>query len=384
MFYLWAILLGLIALAWVVGAIRTTLGMFALPRIAGARLLPDPDCPSVSILVAGRDEAAKISQALTTWVGQDYPRYEVIAVDDRSTDATPQILDEAARRHSNLKVIHLTELPKGWLGKPHGLQTAYEHSTGEWLVFTDADVRFAPDLLRRALAVARDKSWDHLTLLGGLEMEGFWEKTVISYFALGFTLRVQPWEVGNPRSRCYCGVGAFQLLRRSAYESIGTHRRLALEVVDDMKLGKLVKAGGFRSGVALGDDKLYVRWQEGLGNLIRGLTKNGFAATGFSVSHVIGSVLAALALSVLPFLALGAGTGLPRLLAGTAVIAALARHAVATHALRISPLYAFTHPLGAILSSYMLLRSMVVTLWRGGVVWRDTFYPLEELKRGQV
>lgn len=360
------------------------MGMFALPRIAGARLLPDSDCPSVSILVAGRDEAAKVRQALATWVGQDYPRYEVIAVDDRSQDTTGTILDDAARRHRNLEVIHVRELPPGWLGKPHGLQTAYEHSTGEWLVFTDADVRFAPDLLRRALAVARDKSWDHLTLLGGLEMEGFWEKTVISYFALGFTLRVQPWEVGNPRSRCYCGVGAFQLLRRSAYESIGTHKRLALEVVDDMKLGKLVKAGGFRSGVALGDDKLYVRWQEGLRNLIRGITKNGFAASGFSVSHVIGSVLAALALSVLPFLALGASTGLPRLLAGAAVIAALARHAVATHAMRISPLYAFTHPLGAILSSYMLLRSMVVTLWRGGVVWRDTFYPLKELRKGLV
>lgn len=384
MFSVWTILLGLTALAWVVGGIRTTKGMFLLPRVAEARLLPEADCPSVSVLVAARDEAAKLPQALASLLAQQYPRYEVIAANDRSRDATGQILDEFATRHQNLRVIHVNELPPGWLGKPHALATAYQRARGEWLVFTDADVCFAPDLLRRALSLVQDNGWDHLTLLGGMEMEGFWEKTVIPYFALGFVLRVEPWEASNPRSRRYCGVGAFQLLRRTTYDAIGTHRRLAMEVVDDMKLGKLVKDGGFRSGVALGDDELHLRWQEGLGNIVRGLTKNAFAASGYSVSHVVGSVLGVMTLSVLPFMALWATSGLPRVLAAVAVLAALARHALATHAMRISPLYALTHPLGAAICSYMVLRSAVVTLWRGGIVWRDTFYSLKELRKGLV
>lgn len=380
----WTALNGVVALVWIVQALRSYFGMAKLPRIARVPPLANQHCPKVSVLFAARDEARRLPRALASLLAQDYPNYEVIGVDDRSRDATGKILEDFAQTNSRLKVVHIVELPPGWVGKPHGLQQAYEHATGEWLIFTDADVRFAPDLVSRAMQLVKEKGWDHLTLLGQLDLVGFWEKTATIYFGVGFAFGVEPWRVHHPRSRRYMGAGYFQLLWRSTYETIGTHRRLAMEVVDDMKLGKLVKLGGFRSGVAIAPDHVRLRWNEGFVEMIRGVTKNLFAASGYSVLRVVGSVLAIMTISVLPFVALAATRDLPQLFAGVAAATAVAMHSWAAHNNRVSAVYGLTHPLGALIFSYMLLRSMVVTLWRGGVVWRDTFYPLEELRRGQV
>jgi len=179
-------------------------------------------------------------------------------------------------------------------------------------------------------------------------------------------------------------VGAFQLLRRSAYEAAGMHRRLAMEVVDDMKLGKIVKQAGFRSSVGLAQEAVVVRWHAGLGNLVRGVTKNFFAALGYNVGLVLLAAIGMLLLNVAPFIAIFVSHGWIRVLAVAAVVIALGFHVGVNVVMRVSPLYALTHPIGAVLFCYMLLRSTVVTLWQGGVTWRDTFYPLDELKRGVV
>ena len=174
---------------------------------------------------------------LSTLAALDYPNLEIIAVDDRSQDSTGAILEEYARNHERFRAVHVKELPAGWLGKPHALQRAYEVSNVEWLLFTDADVRFTPDVLRRAASLAKERALDHLTLFGDVEMHGSWT---------------------------YVGVGAFQLVKRSAYQAVGTHRRLTMEVVDDMKLGKMVKQGGFRSSVGLAQQAVSIRWHAGL------------------------------------------------------------------------------------------------------------------------
>ncbi|MFB3095226.1 MAG: glycosyltransferase family 2 protein [Candidatus Acidiferrales bacterium] len=384
MHYFWTGLLGLVALTWVITSVRAVRGMSSLPRLSQVTPAPDDDCPTVSILVAARDEAEKLPAALATLLAQNYPRYEVIAVNDRSNDPTGQILDEFARTHKNLKVIHLTELPPGWLGKPHALTTAFKQATGDWLVFTDADVHFAPDVLRRTVALVQERHWDHLTAMAFIELKGFWEKTVVTFFALGFILSLEPWQVSNPRSRHYMGMGAFQLLRRSTYEAVGTHRRLAMEVVDDVKLGKLVKRAGFRSGVALSEERIRLRWQDGVGNIIRGLTKNSFAFHGYNPGVTLFLVVAVLALHVLPLVAVVFTSGLTRALAVVGTLTVMLFHAHTAYHSRVSPLYGLTNPLGAVLTGYIMLRSMVVTLWRGGVVWRDTFYPLEDLRKGMV
>jgi glycosyltransferase involved in cell wall biosynthesis len=374
----------LIAFFWVFHGLRVAWGLLRLPWIKDFAPAKDADCPRISLIFAARDEQEKLPGALATLATIDYPDLEIIAVDDRSQDATGPILDEFSRTHERFRAVHVSALPPGWLGKPHALQKAYESATGEWLLFTDADVRFAPDALRRAAAMVLQKNLDHLTLFGDVEMVGFWETVLITFFGLAFHIANDPYRVSNPHSRAYVGVGAFQLIKRPAYEACGTHRRLAMEVVDDMKLGKLVKQAGLRSSVGVAQEAVVVRWHAGAGNLIRGVTKNFFAALGYNLPFVVLAITGMLLMNVAPFAGVIFGHGWVRILSGVAVVLALSFHVGVDWAMRVSPLYALTHPLGAVLFSYMLLRSTVVTLWQGGVTWRGTFYPLEELRRGVV
>jgi len=389
------LLFGFIAFFWVFHGLRVAWGLLRLPWLKDFAPAKDADCPRISLIFAARDEEEKLPGALATLATIDYPNLEIIAVDDRSQDSTGRILDEFALTGLNtghydnaangrFRAVHVAALPAGWLGKPHALQKAYENSTGEWLLFTDADVRFAPDALRRAMAVVRSKNLDHLTLFGDVEMVGFWETVLITFFGLAFHIASDPYRVSNPHSRAYVGVGAFQLMKRSAYQACGTHRRLAMEVVDDMKLAKLVRQAGLRSCVAVAQEAVVVRWHAGVGNLVRGVTKNFFAALGYSLPFVVVAISGMLLMNVAPFLGVIFGHGWVRIFAGVAVVIALGFHVGVDWAMRVSPLYALTHPLGALIFSYMLLRSTVVTLWHGGVTWRGTFYPLEELRRGVV
>ncbi len=378
------ILWGFIASFWIFYGLHIAYGALRLPIIKDIPPVSDADCPRISILLAARDEEEKLPAALATLMEINYPNLEVVAVDDRSKDATGRILDEFAATHSRLRVVHVAQLPAGWLGKPHALQEAYEAATGEWLLFTDADVRFKADVLRRAVAFARQQSLDHLSLLCDVEMVGFWEKALITFFVAVFHLATNPRLVGNHGSPFYVGIGAFQLLKRSTYEACGTHRRLAMEVIDDMKLGKVVKRSGFHSGVVIAQDSVVVRWHDGIGNLTRGVTKNFFAAFGYDLAFVAAGISSLLFLNVAPFLGFIFGHGWIRIFAAIALVIAICFYGGTAASMRVSPLYSLTYPLGAILLSYMLLRSAVVTLKQGGIVWRGTFYPLHELKRGIV
>ena len=377
-------MLGLTALLWMIEGVVLARGVPSIPSIKDVAPAADADCPTISILFAGRDEAEKLPGALETMLGLDYPRYEVIAVDDRSEDATAAILETAARKDSRLRPLHVDTLPQGWLGKPHALEQAYEMSRGEWIVFTDADVHFAPDVVRRAITLANGRNWAHLTLLSGVKMFTIGEKIVMTFFGMAFMIGTRPWEASNQRSRAYAGVGAFQMIRRSAYEKLGTHRRLAMEVVDDMKLGKLAKQAGVHSGVARAGDSLSVHWHAGVANTVRGTTKNFFATTGYRPFVATVQILCVLWLCVVPFLALPFVHGWARLFACVALgLPVLATAGVAIQ-LNAPALYALTFPVGALVFAWMLARSTIVTLWRRGIVWRGTFYPLEELKRGVV
>jgi Glycosyl transferase family 2 len=375
---------GLVALFWITYGLKVAYGAARLPWLKDFPRARDEECPRISVIFAARDEEEKLPAALATLVAIDYPQLEIIAVDDRSTDATSRLLDEFAAAHRQLKVVHIQELPPGWLGKPHALQKAYEVSSREWLVFTDADVQFQRDSLRRVVSLVRDRGLDHLALLGDVKRSGFWDNVLISFFAMGFQLATDPYQVSNPHSRSYVGIGAFQMLKRSAYEACGTHRRLAMEVVDDMKLGKLVKQAGFRSAVAVAQHAVSVEWHIGLQNLVRGVEKNFFAGAQFSVGLAGAQIFALMAMNVVPFVGLFFGHGWIRAFAAIAVLIALCFHLGVDVVMQISPLYCLTLPVGAAVFAYMVLRSTVVTLRQGGIVWRDTFYPLDELRRGLV
>jgi len=372
------------ALFWILNAIDVARGVRKLPAIRDIAPLDDSDCPPVSILFAARDEEEKLPGALQTLLALDYPRYEVIAADDRSEDGTAKILKAAAQKDPRLRYVRINSLPAGWLGKPHAMQQAFERSSGEWLVFTDADVHFSQDLLRRSVALAKREGWDHLTVLGGVEIHTVGETIALTFFGMGFVMGVRPWRTNDPHSKGYTGVGAFQLMRRSTYEAIGTHRRLAMEVVDDMKLGKLVKEAGFRSVVAKAWKEVRVRWHAGVGNIIRGTTKNFFAAAGYNLGLMCLQLAMVFGMCVLPWLALPFLRGWALIVDAIAVAVMIAVHAGVCIEVGASPIYAVTEPLGALIFCWMLARSTIVTLWNGGIEWRGTFYPLEELRRGVV
>jgi len=373
-----------VAFFWIFVSLRAAYGSLNLPGLKDFDTTPEQITPRISLLFAARDEEEKLPAALATLAELDYPELEIIGVDDRSQDATGRIMDAFAATHPRFRVIHVGELPPGWLGKPHALQEAYEASSGEWLLFTDADVRFRSDVTRRAMALVLQQNLDHLSLYGDVEMVGFWETVLLTFFGMAFLMATNPRGVVNPKSKTYVGVGAFQMLKRSAYEASGTHQRLAMEVVDDMRLGKIVKQAGFRSGVAMAQDFVVVRWQSGVRNLIHGVTKNFFAAAGFSVPRVLVAIVGLLLTNFVPFAGVAFGHGWVRILSAVAAVMALGMHAGVDLVQRTSPLYCFTLPIGAMFFSYMLLRSTVVTLKQGGIIWRDTFYPLDALKRGAV
>src|SRR5258708_11453745 len=377
-------LFGLIAFFWVFHGLRAGWGALRLPWIKDFAPAPDANCPRISLIFAARNEEEKLPAALATLAAIDYPNLEIIGVDDRSQDSTANILDNFAWKHEGLRVVHVQEVPAGWLGKTHALQKGYECSTGNWLLFTDADVRFAQDAVRRAVTVVKARSLDHLTLFGEVEMVGFWEKALITFFGLAFHIATDPYRVSNPSSWTYVGIGAFQLVKRSAYEAAGTHRRLAMEVVDDMKLGKIVKRAGFRSSVGVAQDGVVIRWHAGLGNLVRGVTKNFFAALGYNAALVLLACTAMLLLNLAPFVTVFAAHGWIRILAAIAVATSLTLHIGVNVVMRVSPLYALTHPIGAMLFCYMLLRSTAVPLWHGGGTGRGNLLPPWGIKTALV
>ncbi len=343
--------------------------------------------PRVSIIVPARDEEADIAEALTRLLALDYDNYEVIVVDDRSTDRTGEIIDRiaaSAKAHGRLKVIHINSLPAGWLGKTHAMWTAAKQASGDWLLFTDADVLFKPDSLRRALAYAEAEPADHVVLLPRMIMKRPGEKMMIAFFQTLFVFGHRPWKVADPKAKDHMGMGAFNLVRRRVYDAIGSYERLRMEVLDDMKLGKVVKNAGYAQRNVFGEDLISVRWAKGAMGVVRNLTKNFFAVMSFQWPRLLLSCFALAFLNLLPFLGIWLAHGWARLPYAVALASMFLIYVGVSRKSAVPSYYFVLHPVSTALFVYTMLLSMILTLSRGGVVWRGTKYPLEELRRGLV
>ena len=376
---------------WIYGAILGALWLWrAAEAIVGMRKVADISEPHweqypslrVTIVVPAKDEGENIEQCLKSLLALDYPNYEIVAVDDRSEDQTGAIMDRLhAKYPDKLKVIHITEVPPGWLGKTHAMwKGAAETSHSDWILFTDGDVFFRPDALRRSVAYAESSGANHLVIFPTLIMKGFGEQMALSAIQAVFSLWQRPWKVQDPTARDHVGAGAFNLVRRDSYHALGTYEALRLEVLDDIKLGKAIKDHGFTQHCVFGRDLVSVRWATGAFGVVNNLTKNFFSLLRFNWLLTLAVV------SVLTIFNLGIPLGLV-LAPGLAKIGfALAYAAVAALYIRTSrsapirSLYFVFYPLAATLFIFAILRSMVVTLWQGGIVWRGTKYSLEQLR----
>jgi len=378
----------LLAYSWGSRIIQAAIGVPTIADISQAKwdLRTEP-APKVTIIVPARNEAEHIEACLRSLLTLDYENYEVLAVNDRSTDATREAMGRVASNsqdHARLHVIHVDSLPAGWLGKAHAMWTAGLQAGGQWLLFTDADVIFQPDSLRRAIAYAESEHADHLVLFPRLLMHNPGEHMMIAFFQTLFTFGHRPWKVADPKAPDHIGVGAFNLVRRSAYEGVGTYRALRMEVVDDMKLGKVLKNAGYRQRNVFGGDLISIRWAKGARGVIDNLTKNSFAILSFQWSRAIAGAVALLFLNLGPFVGIWLAHGWQRLPFALALLSIFLLYVGMSLKSHVPVYYFFLHPIGAALFVFTVLRSAALTLWRGGVDWRGTRYPLDELRKGLV
>lgn len=378
----WAMLVLLVLIAG--AALDMLRGLGRLERLASAPVTPGATAPRVSVVVAARDEARGIEAAMRSLLGQQYPDFEIVAVDDRSSDGTGAILDRLAESSPRLRVLHVRELPAGWLGKNHGLSVAAAAATGEWLLFTDADVVMQPEALARAVGFAERRGLDHLALFPDIQVPGLLlQAFVTGFFCLGLAV-LRPWKARDPRSWRFVGIGAFNLVRRSAYLRAGGHAPIRLRPDDDLKLGKILKQSGARSDILLGSGLISVAWYHTVGEAINGLMKNTFSVVEYRSLLMAASVPLYLVGALGPLAAALLGSGPLRILGLIGVLIQLGillRGTMETGAPRRVVLL---YPVVGVLLAWIILRALVLNLWQGGIVWRGTHYPLAELRRNRV
>jgi len=393
----------ILGLAWASRIVDAALGMPSIADVSKPEWERNPVSsagnPRVSIIVPARNEQETIEQALKALLSLDYDNYEVIAVNDRSTDRTGEIMErfvqdqnphfsknrgEMGHPSPRLSVIHHTDLPPGWLGKTHAMWTAAHLALGDWLLFTDADVLFKPDSLRRALAYAEAEPADHLVMFPRMIMKRPGEYMMIAFFQTMFMFGHRPWKVADPSTDDHMGVGAFNLVRRHVYDAVGTYEALRMEVLDDMKLGKVVKNAGFAQRNVFGGDLISIRWARGAFGVVNNLTKNFFAILSFQWWRTVISAIGLVFINLGPFLGIFLAHGWARLPFAVALASMFLIYLGIWWRSSVPPYYFLLHPVSTTLFTYTLLRSMVLTLWNDGITWRGTKYPLEELRKGMV
>lgn len=365
----------IVLLVWLIASVVVTYGGVKLRRLD--RFAPAGDAtglPSFTIVVPARNEASTLEPAMRSLLALDYPHLEIIAVDDRSEDGTGTLLD--GFDDPRLTVLHVRDLPTGWLGKNHALDMGARQATGDWLLFTDADIVFAPDTLRRAAAALIQTNADHLCALPRLTGASPALKIALPVFSLCFALAQRPWRASDPGSRAYIGIGAFNLVRKAAYAAIGGHGRIATAPHDDLELGKLLKRAGYRQECLLADEALSVQWYRTLPQFVRGLEKGAFAALDYRLSLVVLISLGLLASFLWPFAGLFLLHGAALLLDTLAAAVILTLGAHGAHRLHFSPVYGLAYPMGAVIMVATLWNSALRIRGRGGLVWRGTFYPI--------
>lgn len=373
-------------------AVRSAAGLRSMPRLTDIPPRSGGSAPAVSIVVPARNEALGIRDAMASLLNQRYPGgLEIIAVDDRSTDGTGEILDRlaAARAMDStagmsplvpLRVLHVTELPEGWLGKNHALMRGAESAAGDLLLFTDADIVMAPDAVARAVALLERETADHVAVAPRIHTGSPWATLTVAVFLTVFLARFAPWRARDPRSRHHIGIGAFNLVRADAYHAIGGHATLSLRPDDDLRLGRALKKAGHRQLAASGSSAVRVEWYPSLGAMARGLEKNAFAV----VDYRIGLIAAATALPVIfnfwPVAALLVTAGLTWWL-NLAIVAVGIGSTVDTARLNGVPAWTgLAHPLGAALLLWIVWRAALRARLTGAVEWRGTRYSLAQLR----
>ncbi|MFH1217925.1 MAG: glycosyltransferase family 2 protein [Pseudomonadota bacterium] len=378
---------------WLAAVTLAAMVFFGIEGILGARRIRHLDdvtplehevLPSVSLIIPALNEEEKIEEALLSVLSLDYARLEIIAINDRSTDSTGSILEEMHRRHPRLKVMHIDKLPPDWLGKNHALHCGAQLATGEFLLFTDADVVMERTTLKRAVSAMIAGNLDHLTLFFKAVLPASLLRMVVIEFGVSLVGLLRPWKVSDPDSPRFIGIGAFNLVKATKYRECGGHEPIRLCPLDDIMLGKLLKIHGSRQECLYGYHHIRVKWYGSIREMTAGLTKNTFAALDYSVLRLCVLTLAQLAVNVWPFWALLLTSGPDRLVNGVIVLLQGIFFVVAARYSDMEARDVFWFPVTPYIRLYMTWKAVLAVIIKGGITWRGTFYPLDKLKAGRL
>ena len=363
------------------------LGAYRLTRFPEfeSQSAPEPESwPALSVVVPACNEAGKLEDALDSLLAQDYPDLEVVLVDDRSTDGTSEIVDRLAAGDERVIPVHVTDLPPQWLGKAHALHVGTQRATGDWLLFTDADLHYEPGALERILSFAIAGEYDQMGLVPNLETKSLLLETVTQTFGTFLALSIPVHRVAEDDSDEYFGVGAFNLVRRSVFERTGGWEWLRMEIADDMGLSMMMKRHGARIWGGRAWETLSIEWYGSVGEMVAGLEKNLFAVLAqFSYVRAFAIVALSIASLAAPVVALSS----PAPLGWPSSVGV----AVSLIVLSISSWRAGNeHPFALLLFHVgyaLLVAAFVRSTWscwkNGGAVWRGTSYDIDELRAHQ-
>jgi cellulose synthase/poly-beta-1,6-N-acetylglucosamine synthase-like glycosyltransferase len=340
--------------------------------------------PKISLIAPARNEERNIEVAMRSLLAIDYPNLQITVINDRSTDRTGEILQRLAAEDARLNVVEVTVLPPGWLGKNHAMHLGAARSDGEWLLFADADIVFEPTTLRRAIGYVQQHKLDHLSAYPDARLPHWLLNAFIVTFAMMFTVFVRPWQVRNPKSRAYIGIGAFNLVRAEAYRAVGGHEPIRMRPDDDLKLGHLLKKNGYRSDVVNGLGCVIVEWYSTLGELIRGFEKNSAAPVDYNAAIVLAACVFLFVTNLWPFVAVFITWGWPQLLYGLTILTLLTAATLTAADIRHPLWSALVFPWAVTIFFYINVRGIFLLYYRGGIQWRDTFYSLAELKANRI
>jgi GT2 family glycosyltransferase len=384
------VLAWLLAFAWVVKYVEAAQGLPKLPNlwdpIFDQNLEPGP---RVAVIVPARNEAGGVETCIRSLLAQDYAPLHILAVNDRSTDGTGGALEAIAAisPSGRVAVLHIRDLPQDWLGKTHAMavaaNAAIESCNPEYLLFTDADIDFAPDAVRRSVVAAQRSRADHLVTLPTTLARTGGEALLLSFLQVVAMWAVRSWRAADPNAkRDAVGVGAFNMVRTSAYLQIGGFEAMRMEIVEDLALARRMKSAGLRQCVAVAPRLISLHWASGPAGIVRGLTKNIFAVFDYRVPAVLLAATGLTLLCIAPAVLLAVpGARVPAILAWAA---AAGLYRLSGRISKLPAWFAAGMPLGALLVLYAMLRSTLITLIDGGVTWRGTFYSLADLRRSRV
>lgn len=374
-----------LAALWVSLLVAVVVRFLDSKRLSAYAPVSRGDAPPLSVVIPARNEARNIEACVRSVLASDYPRLEVIVVDDHSTDGTGELAQRIAAEDARLRVVPAPDLPAGWFGKQWACHTGARTASGSLLCFTDADTRHAPRLLGLSVGAMRQRGADLFTVAGHQQALTFWEK-VIQPFVFSILLsRYGGLEAMSRSSKSLDKIanGQFILMTRAAYDAVGGHEAVRDHVAEDLRLAQLVTARGLQAHMLLARDEMQTRMYTSLAEIRRGWGKNVYAAgrDTMPLNAVTGRIfpwifpLPAL-MPVLPLLCLALGLagvwGTGALVFGTiAAPATLLFYAGVYGFSRLNPLWALSYPLAAVTFSWICAEAA----WRGSKVeWKGRGY----------